>query len=392
MNSTTNKIWTKDFILICIANFFTFSAFQMTLPTLPLFIQELGGTDEIIGMIVSIFTVSALLIRPFTGQGLEFIGRRKVYLTGVILFALSLSLLSIVHSILFLFIIRIIQGFGWGMTTTSAGTVATDIIPEHRRGEGMGYYGLSVNIALAFGPSLGLLLVDFISFMELFLITAGLVFTAFIIGLFIQYKPIELTETSVRHFQLDFFEKNALPPATLLFFITVTFGGITSYLPLYTKDLGFASYHIQLYFMIYAIALLVTRLYSGRLYDQYGLKPVFVPGTLLIIIAMLLLAWLPSPIVLYIAAALYGTGFGSVQPALQAWAVNSASKTRKGMANATFFSAFDLGVGMGALSFGFIAHMTGYSTIYIVAALSVLTSLCLYLFVIRTRQSNSVSK
>lgn len=152
------KIWTKDFVLICLANFFVFLGFQMTLPTIPLFVEHLGGNDQLIGLVDGIFTFSALIMRPFAGHALETKGRRFIFLLGLAIFVFSVGSYSFITSILLLFMMRVIQGIGWGFSTTAAGTIATDIIPASRRGEGMGYYGLSGNLALAFGPSAGLLL------------------------------------------------------------------------------------------------------------------------------------------------------------------------------------------------------------------------------------------
>ncbi|KOP82778.1 MFS transporter [Bacillus sp. FJAT-21945] len=371
----TEKIWTRDFVIICLSNFFIFLGFQMTLPTIPLFVEELGGNDQLIGIVVGIFTFSALLLRPYAGHALEAKGRRFVYLTGLGIFVLSVGSFGFVKSLVFLFIMRIIQGLGWGFSTTASGTIATDLIPAKRRGEGMGYYGLSGNLALAFGPTLGLALVGVVSFTQLFLICAILGLAAFFLSSTIRYKKVEPQTVQLKKW--DIYEKSALPPSMLLFFITVTFGGIASFLPIYSAQKGIPG--IQWYFLLYALALMVSRTFAGKLYDQKGHRAVFIPGALLIIISMILLSWLPNSLFLYIAAILYGLGFGTVQPALQAWSVKEAPANRRGMANATFFSFFDLGVGIGAIMFGQIAHWFGYSAIYAVSAVSVLCSIILYL-------------
>ncbi|KQL19798.1 MFS transporter [Cytobacillus solani] len=371
----TEKIWTRDFVIICLSNFFIFLGFQMTLPTIPLFVEELGGNDQLIGIVVGIFTFSALLLRPYAGHALESKGRRFVYLTGLGIFVLSVGSFGFVKSLVFLFIMRIIQGLGWGFSTTASGTIATDLIPAKRRGEGMGYYGLSGNLALAFGPTLGLALVGVVSFTQLFLICAILGLAAFFLSSTIRYKKVEPQTVQLKKW--DIYEKSALPPSMLLFFITVTFGGIASFLPIYSAQKGIPG--IQWYFLLYALALMVSRTFAGKLYDQKGHRAVFIPGALLIIISMILLSWLPNSLFLYIAAILYGLGFGTVQPALQAWSVKEAPANRRGMANATFFSFFDLGVGIGAIMFGQIAHWFGYSAIYAVSAVSVLCSIILYL-------------
>lgn len=371
----SEKIWTRDFVLICLSNFFIFLGFQMTLPTIPLFVEELGGNDQLIGIVVGIFTFSALLLRPYAGHALESKGRRFVYLTGLGIFVLSVGSFGFVKSLVFLFIMRIIQGLGWGFSTTASGTIATDLIPAKRRGEGMGYYGLSGNLALAFGPTLGLALVGVVSFTQLFLICAILGLAAFFLSSTIRYKKAEPQTVQIKKW--DIYEKSAIPPSMLLFFITVTFGGIASFLPIYSAQKGIPG--IQWYFLLYALALMISRTFAGKLYDQKGHQAVFIPGALLIIISMILLSWLPNSLFLYIAAILYGLGFGTVQPALQAWSVKEAPANRRGMANATFFSFFDLGVGIGAIMFGQIAHWFGYSAIYAVAAGSVFCSIILYL-------------
>ena len=379
----TDKIWTRDFIMICLANMCIFMGFQMTMPTLPLFVEQLGGDDRLVGAVLGIFTFSALLVRPIAGRLLETKGRRIVFLAGLAIFALSVGSFGFMGSIGLLFMMRIVQGVGWGFSSTASGTIASDIIPAKRRGEGMGYYGLSGNLALAFGPSLGLFLVTVLPFQELFLICSLLGVLAIIAASLIRYQKVESDPSAaVRAKRFDIYEKSALQPSLLIFFISVTFGGIATFLPLYTAEKGVDG--IQWYFLVYAMALMVTRLFAGRLYDRRGHRAVFVPSTVLIMAGMLLLAWMPSEAVLYIAAVLYGFGFGSVQPALHAWSIEKTAPNRKAMANATYFSFFDLGVGIGAIVFGQIGFLFGYRSIYITAAASIFISMIVYLFIIRS--------
>ncbi|MGV3489189.1 MAG: MFS transporter, partial [Tuberibacillus sp.] len=308
-------------------------------------------------------------------HALESKGRRIVFLLGLGIFVISVGSYAFLSTIFLLFVMRIIQGLGWGMSTTAGGTVATDIIPAKRRGEGMGYFGLSGNIALALGPSLGLVLVSMIDFSYTFLLAALGGLLALIFAAMLHYKPVE--KNLPPHNKWDIVEKSALKPATLMFFMTMCFGGIASFLPLYAQEKGIGG--IEWYFIVYAIALMLSRTFSGRIYDLKGHQAVFIPGAVLIIAAMLCLAYLGNFMYLMIAASLFGFGFGAIQPAMQAWAVEKAPMNRKGMANATFFSFFDLGIGFGAFFFGIIANHFGYAGIYITAACSVVISILLYL-------------
>ena len=378
MDTHKPPIWTKDLITILFVNFFLFGAFQMTLPTLPLFIQEIGLDDRYVGLIVGIFTFSALLLRPIGGQLLDSIGRGPVFITGLIILVVSLYSLAFSVTLALLLIVRIVQGVGWGLTTTATGTIATDLVPVERRGEGLGFFGISGNLALAIGPAFGLFLVDHISFKSLFLICGTITLIGLILASTIKYvKPMREKHTKTLTF--DVFEKTAIPAAILLFFVTFTFGGIATFLPPYTFELGFDSSSVQIYFVIYALSLLSTRLFAGQLYDRRGMVVVFIPGIVLIVIAMVMLSMMTTPMLLYIAAIFYGFGFGLVQPALQAYAVQRAALNRRGMANATFFSAFDVGVGLGAMSFGFISNYLGYSSIYVISAVSAILSLTAFL-------------
>lgn len=384
-NAVKEKIWTRDFILICITNFLIFLGFQMTLPTISLYVKELGGSDQLIGFVVGIFTFSALLIRPFAGQALETRGRRLVYIGGLIVVILTVGTFGFLASIALLFLMRIMQGFGWGCLTTASGTVASDVVPATRRGEGLGYFGLSGNLAMAIGPSIGLALVVVMPFNQFFLICAALPAFALLAASQIHFKKGErkaAASTGKRKF-LDLYEISSLKPSVLAFFITFTFGGIATFLPLYTAQKGVEG--IQWYFLVYAVSVMLTRTFAGQLYDRKGHKAVFLPGTLLIVIAMFLLAWMPGTAGLLVAAFLYGFGFGSVQPALQAWAIDQAPANRKGMANATFYSFFDLGIGIGAISFGQIAHSFGYDSIYVTAGVSVLIAMVIYVAMTRKR-------
>lgn len=383
MNEQEEKIWTRDFTLICLSNFFIFLGFQMTLPTLPLFVEKLGGNDQLIGVVVGLFTFSALLIRPYAGHALETKGRRFVYLTGLAIFVISVGSFGIAASLAFLFLMRIVQGVGWGFSTTASGTIATDLIPAKRRGEGMGYYGLFGNLALAAGPTLGLTLVAILPFTQLFMICAALGLMALLLSSRIQFRKTVQPAVMVQKKKWDLYEKTALPPSFLMFFITATFGGIASFLPLYATEKGIQG--LQWYFLLYALAIMLTRTFSGKIYDKKGHRAVFPLGALCIVIAMVLLAWLPNQLVLYIAAILYGFGFGSIQPALQAWSVQNTPANRKGMATATFFSFFDLGIGIGAIVFGQIAYWFNYSTIYVASAISVTMAIILYYTVIGKR-------
>lgn len=207
------------------------------------------------------------------------------------------------------------------------------------------------------------------------------------LNLRLQNKYVQTVDPHFKKARFDVIEKSALNPSIILFFITLTLGGHSAFLPLYAAEENIK--YVPLFFVTFAVFIFISRLFVGKIYDRKGDLYVFPPGALLIFVSMLLLAWLPNSFVLILGGAIYGLGFGTMQPTLQSWAVASAPDHRKGMANATFFSAFDLGVGFGALIFGQIAYVINYKAIYIVSAFSVLIAIFYYFFIILTNRRTS---
>ncbi|HZJ85365.1 MAG TPA: MFS transporter [Syntrophomonadaceae bacterium] len=374
-------LWTRDFILISIIGLFTFLGFQMLMPTLPLYAKFLGGTDAHAGLVVGIFTFAAVIIRPFTGYALDAYGRKGIFFIGMFIFTACVFGYMWVPSLLILLLLRFVHGFGWGLTSTAASTVAADVIPRNRMGEGMGYYGLAPTLSMALAPALGLFIISHYNFNVLFSLSTVLIIIAILLALFINYQKVAAVQ---RKFQL--IEKDALVPSLVVLFITMTYGAIVSFLAIYAGELGISN--IGLFFTIYAIALTITRPIAGRLADKRGFDLVVIPGISFITIAMVLLFFANSMTWFLVAAVVYGIGFGSTQPALLALAIVKTSPKKRGGANATFFTGFDLGIGIGSIMWGLIVGMVGYSWMYLLATIPALIGLGIY-FVYQVR-GNSV--
>ncbi len=376
-------LWTRDFILISIANLFITLGFQMLLPVLPVFSAELGGSDSWAGLVVGIFTISAVLMRPVAGRLLDKQGRRGVYILGLIVFLICVVAYNWTSTILVLLILRFIHGFGWGASSTASSTVASDIVPKSRLGEGMGYFGLTSTLAMAIAPALGLEVLSGHGFNAVFYISAGVVLISIFIALPIKYhKPDESSKSG----KTGIFEKSAILPAVVIFFITMTYGAIVSFIALYAgqKQIG----NIGLFFTVYAIALLVSRPYFGRLTDRKGPSFAVLPGIICVILSMSFIYFANSLMTFLIAGLIYGIGFGAIQPALQAMSVRKVDNTRRGAANATFFLGFDLGIGAGAILWGIIAENFGYQFIYLLAIIPAIIGALIY---IRSIRKNSDS-
>jgi MFS family permease len=364
-NSVGSSLWTKDFILMSLSNLFLFFSFHLLTPILPIYIVEMGGDKFAAGMVVGIFTISALVIRPFAGGALDVFDRKKVLYLGLFIFILTVISYEWMYIVSFILFARMIQGIGWGVATTTYATMVSDYIPSSRRAEGMGYFGLSINIGMAIGPLIGIWLMVEYGFTMVFIIAAVSILISILLSHFILYpqKPIKKSGSE----KVSIIEKKALLPAILVMMMTLAHGGILSSLTLFGKETGISN--VGWFFLASALSMMVSRPTAGKIADKIGQNYVLAPGALALGLGLLILSYSSNVFVLMIAAIFYGTGYGGIQPTLQAWVITRVSPDRRGAATATYFSAFDLGIGAGALWVGFIAKWLSYAIIFKISIL-----------------------
>ena len=377
------RLWPKQFIQMTVGMLLLFTGFYLLLPTLPLFIKQLGGNESQVGLAAGIFTISAVIFRPIVGGLLDRFGRRPFIIWGMLFFAFSMYLYDWVGGILILMALRVLHGVSWAFSTTAVGTAITDIIPSDRRGEGMGWYGIAMTLAMAIGPMLGIWLIQNESYHVLFLFATSLSVAALLL-LFLVKIPFQPKTTSSR---IEFIEKSVLPVTVAIFFVAVSYGGITTFLPLFAVSI---KVNPGTFFLVYAVALTLIRPIAGKLSDQYGVATVIVPALVITIFALLVLSLSSGLFGVIISAVLYGTGFGAAQPALQAATLQIANPDRKGVTNASFMTAFDLGIGLGSIVLGWVSQYTGYEVLFTVSAVSVALSLLIFIVFVRRLLRNLV--
>lgn len=378
------RLWTKPFIQMTVGMLFLFTGFYLLLPTLPLFIKHLGGSETQVGLAAGAFTLTAVVFRPMVGGLVDRYGRRAFYIWGLIFFVLSMYLYDWVGSILLLLALRILHGASWAFSTTSIGTVITDLIPASRRGEGMGWYGMAMTVAMAIGPMLGTYIVSGYSFRTLFLVATGLSLIAFILA-YMTRAPYQAKPSAGR---IQLVEKSVLPATVAIFFLAVAYGGITTFLPLFAESIRV---NPGTFFLVYAVALTLIRPFAGKLSDRFGEAAVIIPSLVVTAGALIVLSLSSGLPGLITAAILYGIGFGSAQPALQAATLRIAPEDRRGAANASFMTAFDLGIGLGAILLGLVSERIGYAYLFTVTAVSVVVSLVIFTIFVRRLLTSGVA-
>lgn len=375
------RLWTKSFVLMTVGNFFVFNAFYMLYPTLPLFIKQIGGSVTHIGLAMGAFMLTAVIFRPIVGGLLDRFGRRPFIVWGLVLFTLAMYMYNWIGGIIVLMGLRILHGMSWAVSSTSILTAITDMIPSSRRGEGMGWFSTSMTLAMAIGPMVGIWIIQDLSYHALFLI--AVVLSAVALFLTIGAKMPFRLQPGARNIHL--FEKPVLPVAVSVFLMFIAYGGITAFVPLFAASIKINS---GAFFLAFAATLALSRPISGKLSDRYGETFVIIPALMISISALIALSFSTGLFGVLVSAVLYGIGFGSAHPALQAATLRLARPDRKGVANATLSTATDLGIGLGAIVLGWVSQHTSYQVLFTVSAVSVAFSLLLYIFLVQRLLKN----
>ena len=378
IKSNPEKLWSKDFLLIFLITFLMFFAFQFYLPTLALFTKKLGEKSSLVGIVSGVFTVTALLMRIFSGGVLDTNGRKKIFILGFITFMLSKISYMFATSMTILILVRLFHGFSWGIISTASNTVATDVIPKSRLSEGTGFLFVATTSSLMVSPSLGLKIVDEFGFNWMFLISALIIFASMFLVFPINYRKDE-NEIIKKKSKFDFFEIEASIPSLIILLLNFGYSTVITFLSLYTLQYDIKNSGI--FFTAYSIAMIITRLLFGRVGDRKGFNYVMIPGMLIVIIGGLFLYLTNNIFLLIVSGALYGAGFGVVIPTTQAMAVMNVGYNRRGAANATFFAGLDAGIGAGSVFWGFVASSFGLKMIYFFALIPMILAFLIYLFV-----------
>lgn len=389
-NLNTEKLWTKSFILLTLSSLLLFLNLQMLLSTFPAYVkQAFQASDLGASLVISVFAATAIVARLLTSYFIRRINRNIILCIGLAIAALNTGLNIVAPSVNTLLIMRAGYGFGFGIASVIIPTIVSQVIPSRRMGEGIGYFGLSTSLAMSVGPMIGLNIFNQYGFDSLALLGTVAVILIYPI-LFILRGHIAVhrdtrqavqEEKSFKHAENS---KKAMPmtlllPALLNVILSITYSGILSFIALFGQELQLSQ--VGLFFLFNAMSILIIRPISGKIFDRKGPASVLIPACISIIISMLVLSFTSSMLMLIISALLYGLGFGSIQPTLQAWMLNTTPKEQHGTANSMFYNATDVGVAVGALLLGAIASATSYAVMYRYSAASMILFIIIFVAV-----------
>lgn len=382
-----DRLITPGYCFILAANFLLYFGFWLLIPVLPFYLSEFfQAGNSTIGIVLSCYTVAALCIRPFSGYLLDTFARKPLYLFAYFIFMLMFAGYLIAGSLTLFIIFRIIHGVSFGMVTVGGNTVVIDIMPSSRRGEGLGYYGLTNNIAMSIGPMFGLFLHDAgADYTLIFCCSLGSCLIGFLCASLVKttYKPpVKREPISLDRFIL----LKGIPAGFSLLLLSIPYGMTTNYVAMYAKQIGIQS-STGFFFTFMALGMAVSRLFSGRLVDRGMVTQVIEAGLYLVCFCFFGLSscgWLTTwslqwtTYFLFTIALLLGIGFGTMFPAYNTLFVNLAPNNQRGTATSTYLTSWDVGIGAGMLLGGYIAEIATFKMAYLFGA--ALTVISLFYF------------
>ena len=379
-----DKLVTSSYCFILAANFMLYFGFWLLIPVLPFYLSEVfSAGNSTIGIILSCYTVAALCIRPFSGYFLDSFARKPLYLMAYFIFMTMFAGYIIAGSLTLFIMFRIIQGVSFGMVTVGGNTVVIDIMPSSRRGEGLGYYGLSNNIAMAVGPMSGLFLHDAgMSFTTIFCCSLGSCMAGFVCASLVKtpYKPpVRREPISLDRFIL----LKGIPAGISLLLLSIPYGMTTNYVAMYAKQIGINA-TTGFFFTFMAIGMAISRIFSGKIVDRGKITQVISAGLYLVVFSFFLLSacvylisWnnMVCTIVFFSVALFLGVGFGIMFPAYNTLFVNLAPNSQRGTATSTYLTSWDVGIGIGMLTGGYIAEVSTFDKAYLFGACLTIVSM-----------------
>jgi MFS family permease len=376
------QILTRDFILCCFAQLVLAFVFYSLIPTLPIYLSRLGSNEAEIGVLIGIFAVSSLVLRPFVGRALLTIPEKKFMIAGALLSALASAAFLWMPPFWPVLIVRIFQGIAFAFFQTASFTLVANISSESHRGQSLSYLFLASNTSGAFAPSLGMFLINHFGFTLLFLVCSGLSLIALFITHRLRRRPVVPSDAPCGE-EGFFLSRKALPPSIVSCFAFISWGALGAFFPLYAiqhdvTNPGF-------FFSTFAIMLILGRGLGGKILDRYSKDAVILPSLLAYIISMVILAFSKTLPMFILVAVIYGIGHAFLIPTLMVYVLDRVGGSSPGPAMGTITAISDLGISLGPGMMGIIVQSTSYPTMFLCLAFTGVINLNYFYFFIKKK-------
>lgn len=388
MEKKKAKLWSKNYILILIANTLIYGGFAMVTTTISVYVDKCGISTILTGTIIGAFATAALISRPFVGWLCDNVNRKKLFLLAVLLYALSTLGYSFSSTFTMLMVFRITHGISFGIVTTLTMTTLGAIVTKERRGEGMAFVTMTNSIAFAVTPAMAIAIGNASGYRYIYVVAAVLILLADLC-IFLLPLPQAPIERKKFHFDWkDFIAKDAIVFGVIMFAFSAVSCLSNSFIALYGAEFNIAN--IGWYFTLASACTFISQFTAGKIMDKKGFKYAFVPCTILTILSLLVLGFVRASYAVpmfALAGILLTLGNGGMNPVLQACSLNAVSKDKWGAASSTFYIGTDLGQAVGPMVGGSIAQAYGYGNMYMAFIIPVIVVAVLF-FAVQGKKSS----
>lgn len=390
------RLFTKDFIILFIINFFAVMQFFTGIVAIPPYaIEVFHASESIAGLLSGIYVIGALIGRLAGGSVLASYGNRKVLIISSFLFFVATALYLPKLGLTFLLINRTLHGIAYGVLATTTAAVIAQIIPFRRQGEGISHFSLSAIIAMAGGPFMAIILMQHTDFNTMFLCNTTLA----AVGLVLSFTKMQQVQAIAKKVQkksktsfdiANYIEFGVIPIGCIGMIVALAYSSVLTFISLYAVQL-----HLEkaagYYFLICAAVTLFSRPITGRLFDARGANIVFYPSLIALGMGIFLYSQVSQVITLVLSAALFGLGRGNFQSCAQAFAIKISPRHRYGIATATYFVLYEVGLGLGPYFCGQLVQFTGYKNLYLIMGTLVMVDIILYFYLQGRREKDLVT-
>ena len=387
-----SRLWTKDFVLDTLINFGIYIIYYMLMVIIALEALRMGASTAEAGLASGIYIVGVLLARLAAGRYIELVGRKSLLYKGIVFYLVTTILYFSFDSMTNLYIVRLLNGIGYGAAATATGTIITGVIPSKRQGEGINYYALSLSLAAGVGPLLGMLMEQHFSFPVIIDVCVAILFLCLLGTIFLKVPEVQLSEeklAEIRAFRINnFIETRVMSISLVAFFMGICYSGVLSFLGAYTAELGLSNAG-PIFFVVYAIVITAIRPFAGVMFDRKGEDFVMYPCYITFCIGLLILSFATGTGLMVLSSIFIGLGYGTFMSNGQAICVKLTPAYRSGIAISTYFIMLDVGLGFGPYFLGIFKDIVGFSGIYAATGIVALACGALYYFAYARRRDQA---
>ena len=369
------KIWNRKFILLFITNLLMMATFYASVPILPIYCQQIGITGAKIGIVLTAMSVTTVLFRPFAGYILDNFNRYHVYMLFLALFCLPFIGFVLFPFYAALVVIRLYMGGVYSVCGSATTTLAGDVLPPSKVGQGVNRFALTISLGMAAGPFIGIQVQNHMSSKTSFIVLFALTALALVC---VSFCRIEYQKVERKKFVLaDAFYKPALPFMFNMMFIMIPFGAVIAYSSIFAQEKGLSA--VIPYFYIFLVAgMLLSKFSTQKMIDAGKHKVLVVVSLVVLLVTMGSYFFMGTSVHLLLAGFLLGLGYGILQPLFQSFVTGTTPAPKRGTANATYLLSYDIGIGIGSFVMGMFQESIGLATGFAVTAAAYLIGGIIY--------------